>query len=69
MLVVRNEVHQLHERVSKDAHKYLRIVRDPTCHGKVNGVFCCPDGKLITGRVYRRFYGDRNRVSRHSTMR
>ncbi|CBH17454.1 hypothetical protein, conserved [Trypanosoma brucei gambiense DAL972] len=69
MLVVRQEVEQLQQRVMRAAPKYLRVVRDPRCHGKVQADFCTPEGDLVSGRVYRRFYGDRNRVSAHSTMR
>nr|CCC95110.1 conserved hypothetical protein [Trypanosoma congolense IL3000] len=69
MLVVRQEVEQLQRRVMRMAPKYMRVVRDPQCHGKVQADFCTPGGELVTGRVYRRFYGDRNRVSAHSTMR
>ncbi|KEG11472.1 hypothetical protein DQ04_02581000 [Trypanosoma grayi] len=69
MLVVRQEVDQMRRRVMRVAPKYQRIVRDPRCHGKVQADFCTPEGDLVTGRVYRRFYGDRNRVSAHSTMR
>ncbi|PBJ79802.1 methyltransferase [Trypanosoma cruzi] len=69
MLVVRAEVDRMRERVMRMAPKYMRVVRDPRCRGKVQADFCTPDGDLVTGRVYRRFYGDRNRVSAHSTMR
>lgn len=69
MIVVREELNQMRERVMKVSPKYLRVVRDPTCRGKIQATFCTPDGDLITARVYRRFYGDRNRVSRHTTMR
>ncbi|CCW66081.1 unnamed protein product [Phytomonas sp. Hart1] len=69
MLVVREELEDMRRRVMKVSPKYLRVVRDPTCRGKIQAVFCTPEGDLISGRVYRRFYGDRNRVSLHSTMR
>lgn len=69
MLVVREEVDDMRTKVSKAASKYLRVVRDPRCRGKIQADFCTPEGDLVTGRVYRRFYGDRNRVSKHSTMR
>ncbi|RNF12457.1 methyltransferase [Trypanosoma rangeli] len=69
MLVVRQEVGQMRRRVMRMASKYMRVVRDPQCRGKVQADFCTPDGDLVSGRVYRRFYGDRNRVSAHSTMR
>lgn len=69
MLVVREELESMRRRVMKVAPKYLRVVRDPSCHGKIQADFCTPDGDLISARVYRRFYGDRNRVSRHTTMR
>lgn len=69
MLVIREEVEDMRKRTMKSAPKYLRIVRDPSCRGKIQADFCTPDGDLVTGRVYRRFYGDRNRVSKHTTMR
>ncbi|ORC84595.1 uncharacterized protein TM35_000431630 [Trypanosoma theileri] len=69
MLVVRQELDQMRQRVMRMAPKYMRVVRDPQCRGKIQADFCTPEGNLITGRVYRRFYGDRNRVSAHTTMR
>lgn len=69
MLVVREEVEDMRKRTMKSASQYLRVVRDPSCRGKVQACFCTPEGDLVTGRVYRRFYGDRNRVSKHTTMR
>ncbi|CAD2219952.1 hypothetical protein AGDE_13454 [Angomonas deanei] len=69
MLVVREETNDIRKRFMKAAPHYLRVVRDPSCRGKIQADFCTPEGDLITGRIYRRFYGDRNRVSRHSTMR
>ncbi|KAG8340635.1 putative Mitochondrial small ribosomal subunit Rsm22 [Trypanosoma vivax] len=69
MLVVRQETEELRQRVMRVAPKYMRVVRDPRCRGKIQADFCTPEGDLISGRIYRRFYGDRNRVSTHSTMR
>lgn len=70
MLVVREEASRLRKKVGEAAHKYLRIVRDPKCHGKIQADFCTPQGELITGRVYRRYYGDtRKGTPRHSTLR
>lgn len=69
MLVVREEVQEIRDRIASVAPKYLRVVRDPKCHGKIQADFCSPDGELITGRVYRRFYGDKRHTLRHSTLR
>lgn len=69
MLVVREELEDMRRRVMRVSPKYLRIVRDPTCRGKIQTTFCTCEGELINARVYRRFYGDRHNVSRHSTMR
>lgn len=69
MLVVREEVQEIQARVAKASPKYLRVVRDPKCHGKVQANFCTPEGNLISGRVYRRYYGDKQKTLRHSTLR
>lgn len=69
MLVVREELEDMRRRVMRVSPSYLRLVRDPSCRGKIQATFCTGEGDLITARVYRRFYGDRNNVSRHSTMR
>eukprot|EP00796_Vickermania_ingenoplastis_P004357 gene4357-3169_t len=69
MLVVREEIKGLRDRVAQAAPQYLRVVRDPQCHGKIQAEFCTPEGQLITGRVYRRYYGDKQRTLRHTTLR
>ncbi|KAG5492980.1 hypothetical protein JKF63_01561 [Porcisia hertigi] len=69
MLVVREELEDMRRRVTRVSPSYLRVVRDPTCRGKIQASFCTPEGDLITARVYRRFYGDRSGVRRHTTMR
>lgn len=69
MLTVREEVKQIRDRVAAESSNYLRIVRDPKCHGKIQADFCTPEGQLITGRVYRRYYGDKKQILRHSTLR
>ncbi|GET88875.1 hypothetical protein, conserved [Leishmania tarentolae] len=69
MLVVREELEDMRRRVTRVSPSYLRVVRDPTCRGKIQACFCTPDGDLITARVYRRFYGDHSSVPRHTTMR
>lgn len=69
MLAVREEVKQISDRVLGEAPKYLRVVRNPRCHGKIQADFCTPEGQLITGRVYRRYYGDKRQTLRHSTLR
>lgn len=69
MLVLRQEVEETRERVARAAPKYLRVVRDPKCHGKIQADFCTPEGQLVTGRVYRRYYGDKRKVLNHSTLR
>ncbi|KAG5477688.1 hypothetical protein LSCM1_04982 [Leishmania martiniquensis] len=69
MLVVREELEEMRRRVTRVSPSYLRVVRDPTCRGKIQACFCTPDGDLITARVYRRFYGDHSSVRRHTTMR
>jgi ribosomal protein RSM22 (predicted rRNA methylase) len=68
MLVVRSEMKGLRDHFAKQSSSYLRIVRDPTCRGKVQADFCTPQGDLIKARVYRRFYGDGG-PKKHSTMR
>jgi ribosomal protein RSM22 (predicted rRNA methylase) len=69
MLVVREELEDMRRRVMRVSPSYLRVVRDPTCRGKIQATFCTCEGDLVSARVYRRFYGDRNNVSRHTTMR
>lgn len=69
MLVVRQEVDQLREKVARAAPKYLRVVRTPICRGKIQAHFCTPEGQLITGRVYRRYYGDKRQALRYHTLR
>ncbi|KPA79033.1 putative mitochondrial hypothetical protein [Leptomonas pyrrhocoris] len=69
MLVVRAELEDMRRRVMRVSPAYLRVVRDPTCRGKIQATFCTAEGDLVTARVYRRFYGDHNNVSRHTTMR
>lgn len=69
MLAVREEVKEIGDRVLTESAKYLRVVRDPRCHGKIQADFCTPEGQLITGRVYRRYYGDKRQTLRHSTLR
>jgi hypothetical protein len=68
MLVVRSEMKGLREHFAKQFPSYLRIVRDPSCRGKVQADFCTPEGDLVRGRVYRRFYGEEG-SKKHSTMR
>lgn len=69
MLVVREELEEMRRRVTRVSPAYLRVVRDPTCRGKIQSCFCTPEGELVTARVYRRFYGDRTAAPRHSTLR
>ncbi|KAG5500677.1 hypothetical protein JIQ42_04696 [Leishmania sp. Namibia] len=69
MLVVREELEDMRRRVTRVSPSYLRVVRDPTCRGKIQACFCTPDGDLISARVYRRFYGDHSSAPRHTTMR
>ncbi|KPI88921.1 hypothetical protein ABL78_1966 [Leptomonas seymouri] len=69
MLIVREELEDMRRRVMRVSPSYLRVVRDPTCRGKIQATFCTCEGDLVSARVYRRFYGDRNNVSRHTTMR
>lgn len=69
MLVVREELEEMRRRVMRVSPSYLRVVRDPTCRGKIQATFCTGEGDLVDARVYRRFYGDFNSVSRHSTLR
>ncbi|CAJ1025530.1 Mitochondrial small ribosomal subunit Rsm22, putative [Leishmania lindenbergi] len=69
MLVVREELEEMRRRVTRASPSYLRVVRDPTCRGKIQASFCTPEGDLVTARVYRRFYGDHSSVPRHTTMR
>jgi hypothetical protein len=69
MLTVRNELKDTTQRFWKKFPSYYRLVSDPVCRGKMIADFCCPDGQLIRGRVYRRFYGDGNRTPAHYSMR
>ena len=69
MLVVRSETKQLRSHFQKKATSYLRVVRDPSCRGKVQADFCTPSGELVKGRVYRRFYGDGKNAFKNNTLR
>ncbi|KAK7195759.1 Mitochondrial small ribosomal subunit Rsm22 [Novymonas esmeraldas] len=69
VLVVREELEEMRRRVTRVSPSYLRLIRDPTCRGKVQACFCTPDGDLVTARVYRRFYGDHGSAPRHATLR
>ncbi|CUF88541.1 Hypothetical protein, putative, partial [Bodo saltans] len=69
VLTVRGEVKDATQRFWKQFPSYYRLVSDPVCRGKMIGDFCCPDGQLVRGRVYRRFYGDHNTTPAHYSMR
>lgn len=71
MLTVRSEVSETTQRFWKAYPSYYRIVADPSCRGKILVNLCTPDGELMRGRVYRRFYGDSSKSGgyKHYSMR
>lgn len=69
MLTVRGELGDTRQRFWNRFPSYYRIISDPLCQGKVTADFCCPNGELMRGRVYRRFHGDQNTTAGHQSMR
>jgi len=53
---VRAELDGYRERLFPRLHKYYRIVSEPMRRGHIWADFCTPEGELMKGKVYRRYY-------------
>eukprot|EP00759_Apiculatamorpha_spiralis_P041044 PhF_6_TR39704/c0_g1_i1/m.59043 len=56
MLTLREEIDDYRRYYYNQLHKYYRLVSEPQQRGHIWANFCTPEGEMIRGKVYRRFY-------------